>query len=398
MKNKFKIISSLLAASLLYASILLSGCTEKAEAPEDTDSVIAGTEDELPPPDDSDKTAIPDDGESADDKTADDEPEEEPVVLFRNPLTGLPCDESFVNKRPVAMMINNIKQAIPQLGISNADIMYECIVEGGITRLMCVFSDYENLPVTGSVRSSRDYYIDIAQSHDAIYAHCGGSEDAYSTIAERHIDNIDGVRGSHTEAVAYWKDQDRVRNMGYEHASMTSGEKLADAISKLGFRTQLKDGLSHPLCFLEKETTFEGEDAKSVTVSFSGSYSRSFFAYDEEAGVYKKGQYGAAHIDANTESAVSFENLIILGVSYKDTGDTYHHLVMTFEGEGKGYYISNGKLKSIVWKKTDRQSPYSLYEADGVTPLLLNPGKSYIGLANGLSQVTHSPTIDYNIE
>lgn len=400
MKIKFKIISSLIAFSLLSANVILFGCTENTKEPDDEESIITGTDDEVTPPDTTDDPVVPDNYTTADTQEPEegDEIEEEPRLLFKNPLTGLNCDEKFVNKRPMAMMINNIKQAIPQLGISNADIMYECIVEGGITRLMCIFSDYENIPVTGSVRSSRDYYIDIAQSHDAIYAHCGGSEDAYSTIAARNIDNIDGVRGSQTEALTYWKDKDRVRSMGYEHASMTSGDKLSDAVSKLGFRTQTSENFSHPLKFFDEEIIFDGEDAKSVTISYSGSYSRSFFAYDEATGVYKKGQYGAAHIDANTGEAVSFENLILLGVSYKDTGDTYHHLVMTFEGEGKGYYISNGKLKNIVWKKADRQLPYTLYEADGVTPLLLNPGKSYIGLANGLSQVVYSPTVDYTIE
>ncbi|MBE6571906.1 MAG: DUF3048 domain-containing protein [Ruminococcaceae bacterium] len=411
-KNKFKIFSFILSAALL-ASVCLFACTKDSDVPSDGDSVAAGTENENPSDGSNDEEdQSPSDGEQApstdgEDETPDEnekEPENEPEQeepeepVFRNPLTGLVCEESYVNKRPVAMMINNIKQAIPQLGISNADIMYECIVEGGITRLMCVFSDYENLPVTGSVRSSRDYYIDLAQSHDAIYAHCGGSEDAYSTIAARYIDNIDGVRGSQAEANSYWKDQDRVRNMGYEHASMTSGEKISNAVTALKFRTQINEGFAHPLHFYETETAIEGEDAMSVTVSYSGSYSRSFFAYDEANGEYKKGQYGEAHIDANTGKAVSFENLLLLGVSYRNTGDYYNHLVMTFEGEGKGYYVTGGKLKNIVWKKADRQSPYSLFEADGVTPLLINPGKTYIGLANGLSQVKYSATVDYTIE
>ncbi len=317
---------------------------------------------------------------------------------YFNPLTGLACDESFVTKRPVAMMINNIKQAIPQLGISKADIIYECIVEGGITRLMCLFSDYENLPVTGSVRSSRDYYIDLAQSHDAIYAHCGGSEEAYSTIANRKINNIDGVRGSSYAANAYWKDNERVHSMGYEHASMTSGEKLSAAIENLGYRTNLTDNFAHPLNFNKEKIPFDGNDAMSVTISYSGSYSRSFFVYDAETGKYKKGQYGAAHIDAENGETLNFDNIIVLGVSYQNTGDYYNHLIMNFTGSGSGYYISGGKAKSIIWKKSDRQSPYSLYEQDGVTPLLINPGKSYIGLANGLSQTRISATADYTIE
>ena len=405
MKKSFRRYLSLAMASLLLSCSFLQGCTSESEITESPDdSVPAITEEQ--PSDDTDlpdsekepKTDVPVEDEKVEEseKTEEDIPPVESV--FFNPLTGLACDEVFVTKRPVAMMINNIKQAIPQLGISKADIMYECIVEGGITRLMCVFSDYENLPVTGSVRSSRDYYIDLAQSHDAIYAHCGGSEDAYSAIAERHIDNIDGVRGSQYEASAYWKDSERVNNMGYEHASMTSGDKIAGAVKALNFRTTLTDGFSHPLNFRKDKLYFAGTEAVSVTISYSGSYSRSFFAYDEESEKYKKGQYGAPHVDAENSEILSFDNIIVLGVSYQNTGDSYNHLVMNFTGSGKGYYISNGKMKNIVWTKSDRQTPYSLYEEDGVTPLLINPGKTYIGLANGLSQVKISATADYTIE
>ena len=400
MKIKSRIIS-LMLAGLLCVCALMVGCAKKETVTED-ERIPAGTTDVEENTDVSEEETEPEINEAPpteEDVEVEEEIEEEPPkVLYKNPLTGLACKEELINKRPVAMMINNIKQAIPQLGISNADIMYECIVEGGITRLMCVFLDYENLPVTGSVRSSRDYYIDIAQSHDAIYAHCGGSEDAYSTIAERRIDNIDGVRGSYAASSAYWKDQDRVRNMGYEHASMTNGENIAKAIANLNYRTTISENFTQPISFHPEETPFSGEGARSITISYSGSYSRSFFDYDEETGVYKKGQYGQAHIDANTNEAVTFENIIVLGVNYRDTGDSYHHLVMTFAGEGKGYYAANGVIKEIVWKKPDRQTPYALYETDGVTPLLLNPGKSYIGLSNGLSQVKYSPTDDYTIE
>jgi hypothetical protein len=71
---------------------------------------------------------------------------------------------------------------------------------------------------------------------------------------------------------------------------------------------------------------------------------------------------------------------------------------MNFEGTGKGYYISNGKAKEIVWSKKDRQTPYKLFEADGETPLLLTPGNSYIGFANGLSTVTISETDDFDLD
>ncbi|MBE6623399.1 MAG: DUF3048 domain-containing protein [Ruminococcaceae bacterium] len=381
-----KIITFTLAVSLLSGCIL-SSCEKEPEEDIKTgvienEEIISGNETE-----ENDPEVIP-------------EPEPEPIPEpeFFNPLTGLACEKTIETKRPVAMMINNLKQAIPQLGISNADIIYECIVEGGITRLMAIFSEYKNLPTTGSVRSSRDYYIDLAQAHDAIYAHCGGSEEAYSVIANRKIDNIDGVRGSSSEAAAYWKDQDRVRNMGYEHASMTNGEKLSEAISNMKFRTEIKEDFAHPLNFADSEIDFTGDIANSVSISFSGKYSKSFFSYDENTMLYKKGQYDKAHIDAITDETLTFKNILILGVTYRDTNDEYHHLVMNFEGTGKGYYISNGKAKEIVWSKKDRQTPYKLFEADGETPLLLNPGNSYIGFANGLSTVYISDTDDFDLD
>ena len=384
--NIKKVITFVLASSLLTGCILC-GCEKETE--EDiktglTENEVVNSENEEKNPE-----VIPD---------PEPEPEPIPEPEFFNPLTGLSCEETVETKRPVAMMINNLKQAIPQLGISNADIIYECIVEGGITRLMAVFSEYENLPTTGSVRSSRDYYIDLAQAHDAIYAHCGGSEEAYSVIANRKINNIDGVRGSAKAAAAYWKDQDRGRNMGYEHASMTNGEKLSEAIANLNYRTELVENFEHPLNFANSEIDFTGDTANSVSISFSGKYSKSFFSYDENTMLYKKGQYGQAHIDAITDETLTFKNILILGVSYRDTNDEYHHLVMNFEGTGKGYYISNGKAKEIVWSKKDRQTPYKLFEADGETPLLLTPGNSYIGFANGLSTVTISETDDFDLD
>lgn len=380
----------ILALSSLLISTSLFSCSETETAVKETTSVQASTEAET-----SNDDLVHEELEGLENTQ---EPEEQiPEVVYTNPLSGLACDEYTTTKRPVAMMINNIKKATPQLGIARADIIYECIVEGGITRLMAVFSDYETLPETGSVRSSRDYYLDLAQSHDAIYAHCGGSEIAYSTIASRKIDNIDGVNGSYAESSAYWKNKDRVRAMGYEHASMTNGENLVKSISDMKFRTTLADDFSHPLNFAKESTRFQGTDAISLQIAFSH-YAKSFFSYDENEKVYLKGQFSAPHIDGETGNTLSFKNIIILYAPYKNTGDSYGHLELNFTGNGYGMYISEGQAKSIVWKKYDRQTPYSLYEQDGTTPLLLNPGKTYIGITNSSHDVTVCPDQTYIVE
>ena len=74
-----------------------------------------------------------------------------------NEFSGEWIDESLSNQRPLCIMINNIVDAMPQSGISQADITYEMLVEGGITRYMCVFKDYSNLEKLGPVRSARHY-------------------------------------------------------------------------------------------------------------------------------------------------------------------------------------------------------------------------------------------------
>ena len=85
--------------------------------------------------------------------------EKEIVLTDYNRLTGLDdLSDEAKGKRPVAIMINNIKQSLPQYGIADADLMFECEVEGGITRMMAVYADYSKVPAVCSVRSCRYYF------------------------------------------------------------------------------------------------------------------------------------------------------------------------------------------------------------------------------------------------
>ena len=98
------------------------------------------------------------------------------------PLTGEPLSTKPENTRPFAVMINNIVYAQPQVGISNADMIYEIPAEGGITRMMAIFSHLYDVESVGSIRSLRPYYLSVALSYDAIVIHAGGSEQAYSDV------------------------------------------------------------------------------------------------------------------------------------------------------------------------------------------------------------------------
>ncbi|WP_300821362.1 DUF3048 domain-containing protein, partial [uncultured Oscillibacter sp.] len=122
------------------------------------------------------------------------EPEPEPAVpAGMNPLTGLPMEPEYENLRPIAIMLNNLKAAQPQLGISQADIIYEVPVEGGITRMLCLYQTVEGVDILGSVRSARPYFVELALGHDAVYVHAGGSQEAYSNLRSWKLDHMDGV-------------------------------------------------------------------------------------------------------------------------------------------------------------------------------------------------------------
>lgn len=302
-----------------------------------------------------------------------------PKPLYINSLTGLECDEKTVNARPVAVMLNNLKQAMPQHAISDADIVYEVLEEGGITRLMGVFRDYEDISVIGSIRSARDYYIDLSDAHDAIYVHCGGSTYAKDRIAKLKTEDIDGMFMGN-----FYRDKERLKTKAYEHTLMITGEGLKKNIEIKGYRTE--SSFEQPLRFFENDTDIEGINANSIEIPFSLAleeypYAMSTLEYDENKKTYLKGQYGTTHIDGNTGAQVEFKNIITLECEqHIIPGDEYGCLAVDFTGEGKGLYATNGNIKEIVWKKSDRQSTYKLYEKDGVTELLINAGKSYIAI------------------
>ena len=92
-------------------------------------------------------------------------------------------------------MINNINLAQPQCGIGDADIIYEVMAEGGVTRMMAIFSDIKNAGRIGSMRSIRTYYVDIAMAYGAVAVHAGYSQQANDRIRSNGVNNIDGVTG-----------------------------------------------------------------------------------------------------------------------------------------------------------------------------------------------------------
>ena len=387
MKNTIaRALKSLVCTLLLVSTAASFACSSESDTVETepvssevTDEVSTETETETETettvPETTETTAPDTTETTAPETTAETEPPlpEEPENI--NPLTGLESDIDFSDRRPAAIMINNIEVATPQEGVSYADVIYECVVEGWQTRLMMVVSEYESLPVVGSVRSSREYYLDFAANHDAIYIHAGGSTQAYAEIKQRNVDNLDGVNMYIPNM--FYRDSWRQQNMGYEHSLMTTGEKIVDGIEYMGYRTEIDEDLDSPLDFVPYGEVYQPEnDGSYIKVKYSGVH-QPYFKYDEDEGVYYRWQFtDKPHMDNTADVQLSFTNVIVLYLPSKNTGDSYNHMDVTTTGSGEGYYFTMGGYEVINWEKDDPDEPVKLYNEDG-EELLINRGKTF---------------------
>ena len=304
------------------------------------------------------------------------EPEPEPYVpAGTNPLTGEPMEPAYEKNRPVAVMLNNLKAAQPQLGVSQADIIYEVPAEGGITRMLGIYQSLEGVGTLGSIRSARPYYLELALGHDALYVHAGGSSDAYKDIPAWGVDNMDGVNGG-SDAKIFWRDAERRKTMDYEHTLVTSGEKILEYAAS-HFRTEHKDGYVYTQAFAGDGTPAGGAAAEHVTLKFSN-YKTGKFDYDSETGKYLVSQYGGAYTDGNTGEQVGVTNVLVLETAISViSGDKAGRLTVQLTGSGSGTYFCGGKAVAIRWSKADRNSQFVYTLADG-TPLTMGQGNSYV--------------------
>lgn len=272
--------------------------------------------------------------------------------------------------RPIAVMIDNDdKKARPQIGLENAYLVYEIVVEGQATRFMALFKDY-NLEKVGPVRSSRHYFLDYATEHDAIYSHAGWSPKAAKDIAALGVNNINGVLG---DGACFRRDSTYDNTW---HNLYTSTAKLSDyAQNTKGYSLET----DNPIPDYNKTDTVpnDGEEIVKVSVPYASFYQLSY-VYDEAAKRYVRYVNGEEHV-SQTGEALSAKNIILYQL--KNTrladGQNKDRQDLSNIGSGTGYYLSDGKLIKINWSKSSREAK-TVYTLEDGSPLLLNPGNTYI--------------------
>src|SRR5690625_3851322 len=135
---------------------------------------------------------VVEDNESNDNNHEENEVEQqEPTFSGTFPLTGIATNED-TDQRIVSVMINNHPVARPQSGLSQADIVFEILAEGGITRFLALFQS-EQPEIVGPVRSAREYYFELATGYDALYVFHGAANFVYDMIRDRGVENLNGA-------------------------------------------------------------------------------------------------------------------------------------------------------------------------------------------------------------
>ncbi len=299
----------------------------------------------------------------------------QPIEVYDyNPLTGLAKDPNVPDgQRPAAVMIDNLREALPQSGISSADVVFEAATEGGITRLLAVFTDYKAMPTVGPVRSARDQHVQFVLPMNALFAHIGGSSYANSLLNYYKYQDIDGYYLG-TNAFAF--DDARRASKSSEHCWYTNAALMQQGIDKIG--TLPVTGTLKPLFEFSTSQPVvpNGGNAAAFSFNFSN-YADSAFAYDGASGTYLQSQFGIPHTDANNGAQLAFKNIIVLSsnVSLKKDG---FQLEFDLSG-GDGWYVTDGKWMAIKWTKGEPDAPLVLKTTSG-GKLSVNPGKSYIAL------------------
>lgn len=273
------------------------------------------------------------------------------------------------DSRPIAVMIDNHIDAMPQAGLLEADIVYEIIVEGGETRMMLILQD-KDLDKVGPIRSARHYFLDYALENNAIYVHYGSSPQALSDIKKYSVDNINGIYESST---SFWRVSDKYA----PHNAVTSTENIMKIAEREGYKT--KTDKETVLNYVVAEVNLEdGETANTVTIPYS-EVNTVKYVYDADKKEYVRYSRGKKQVDWDTKKTITTKNIIIEKADNWTLSDSSNKGRQTIDNIKTldGYYITNGNAIPIKCEKTSRTSQTVYKDLDG-NEINVNDGKTFI--------------------
>lgn len=304
--------------------------------------------------------------------------------------------ETWEKRRPLAVMIENHAEARPQSGLSSADIVYETVAEGGISRFMGVFyCGAAAAPVTlAPVRSARIYFLPWVLEYDALYNHVGGAgrcEDPTVDDRAKALCQIENwkVKDMDQFGISFptcYRNYDRLDHpVATEHTMVCFTDKLYKLAADRGWTNVDAKGVSWDKSFEQwkfKDDAKEGERGASFSASFVAwkGYEKEYgvrWDWDAATNSYKRFNGGVAHTDLETKQQLTAKTVVVIFA--KETGpvDEHAHLLYENIGSGTGFVWQDGKETAVTWKKSTRTARMKFFDAKGAE-VSLNRGQIWI--------------------
>lgn len=319
---------------------------------------------------------------------------------------------SWEQRRPLAVMIENHPDARPQSGLSDADVVFEAIAEGGVTRFMGIYyCETQQFDTTlAPIRSARSYFVDWASGfNQPLYVHVGGANlpgpaDALGQISDYGWNGENDFNQFSIGYPTFVRDYNRVpgKEIATEHTMVTSTEKLwqlgeerewtnMSPERKVGYKVveseDWKDGF--------ESWSFQDSQPESGTVneiaydfwSGYGDYSVRW-EYDSESNSYQRFMGGESHIDMNNDQQIMAKNVIVLLTTEKGPIDEKKHLLYGTTGSGDALLFHNGEATEVTWTKKTRTSQLGFVDSQG-KPVLLSRGLTWISTVSDDTEVSY---------
>ncbi|MDV2685684.1 DUF3048 domain-containing protein [Alkalihalophilus lindianensis] len=306
--------------------------------------------------------------------TLDDENTEEEQP-FTYPLTGDKSDVEL-DHRPVGVMINNHPAARPQSGLVDADVVYEVLAEGEMTRFLALF--HSTFPkVVGPVRSARDYYIDLANGYDAVFITHGWSPGAEARLKAGEADYLSGL---HYDGTLFQRSTDRRA----PHNSYITFENIQKGIEEQGY--DWKKEVSPLSFYTSEDIQVVGHAASTIVINYLNRNEVSY-QFDEQTGKYYRFNGDSQTVDYHTNEPLLVANLFIVETEHNVLDEAGRRDINLTSG-GRGHLVQSGIANEVNWKNIDGRI---LPVDENGNEMPLKPGMTWINV------VPTSPSMDKSV-
>ena len=282
-------------------------------------------------------------------------------------------------QRPLGIMIENHKEARPQSGLSSADIVYEAVSEGGITRFLAIFY-CKNASYIGPVRSARMYFLKFLEGYgqNPLYAHVGGANtdgpaDALGYINELGWSSYNDLNQFSVPFPHFWRDYERLKNVATEHTVYTSTKKLWQYAKDKRELTNVDDqGVRwdkgfEPWKFEDDVKTSDPGKVVKIDFGFWDSLASDFnvvWNYNSTTNSYKRTNGGLPHLDKNTGKQLEAKNIVVMFAKESPANDGYEggHLLYKNVGSGEMLFFKNGQVVKGAWSKETEEDNIKFFD------------------------------------